>query len=171
MPTALGLGRRRRRLGHLQPGLRGELLHRFHEAGALALHDETDRIAVRAAAEAMVVIVVNVEARCLLAVERTAALPLSAGARQAHAPADHPRQRGARAQLVKKNGGKRHQADSFTFAAPAVIVLDCSVNCSMNAIGELSAQISLYDTATSRCGPNLQRKLLRLRSGSFGSRW
>jgi hypothetical protein len=83
----------------------------------------------------MVVIVVHVEARCLLAVERTAALPLSAGARQAHAPADHPRQWRADAQFVKEGGWKRHQADSFAFAVQAVIVLDCSVNCSMNAIG------------------------------------
>ena len=73
------------------PGLGRELLHRVHERHSAMVGQEADRIAVRAAAEAMVeaLVVVDGEARRLLVVERAAGLPLAPGADQLHRWRDH----------------------------------------------------------------------------------
>ena len=84
----LGLARR---LGQIQPGFGGQRLHRLHEGGTLRLHDEADGVAVRAAAEAMVVIVIGVEAGRLFAMEGAAGFPVAAAAGQFDPPADERR--------------------------------------------------------------------------------
>ena len=67
--------------GTSMPGLAGQLLDRVHERQAALVGEEADRVAMRAAAEAMVeaLLVVDGEARRLLVVERAAGLPLAAG--------------------------------------------------------------------------------------------
>src|SRR5262249_29713124 len=107
--------RRRRGLRHLEPGLARELLDGIHERNALALHDEGEGIAVGAAAEAVEAVLVDVETRRLLIVERAAALPLAPRLRQPHAPPDQRRHQGAGAQFLQESGGKRHQPPRFAF--------------------------------------------------------
>ena len=77
--------------GTSMPGLGRELLDRIHERHAAIVGEEADRVAVRAAAEAMVeaLVVVDGEARRLLVVERAARLPLAPGADQLHRRRDH----------------------------------------------------------------------------------
>ena len=72
--------------GDLHPGLGRKLLDRVHERQAAMVGEEADRIAMRAAAEAMVeiLVVVDGEAGRLLVVERAAGLPLAAGADELH---------------------------------------------------------------------------------------
>ena len=79
------------------PWIRGNVsipkkaLDRIAEFEALGLHDEGDGIAMRAAAEAMVmrlVVVIDVEGRALLVVEGAKAGRLLAAAREAHLLAD-----------------------------------------------------------------------------------
>ena len=69
-----------------EPGLGRELLDGVHELHSALVGEEADRVAVRAAAEAMVeaLVVVDGEARRLLIVERAARLPLAPGADQLH---------------------------------------------------------------------------------------
>ena len=68
------------------PGLARELLDRVHERHAAVIGEEADRVAMRAAAEAMVeaLVVVDGEARRLLVVERAACFPLAPGAEELH---------------------------------------------------------------------------------------
>ena len=94
----LGVGR-----GDVHAGLGRKLLDRVHELHAALVGEEADRVAVRAAAEAMVeaLVVVDGEARRLLVVERAAGLPLAARADQLHRRRDHGGQHGPRAQFVE----------------------------------------------------------------------
>src|SRR5439155_9151659 len=82
---------------------------------AAVVGEEADRVAVRAAAEAVIetLVVVDREARRLLVVERAARLPLAPGAEELHARRDHCRQHCARAQLVEKGGRKAHPERKF----------------------------------------------------------
>ena len=66
--------------GDLHPGLGGELLDRVHERHAARVGQEADRVAMRAAAEAMVeaLVVVDREAGGFFLVERAAGLELAA---------------------------------------------------------------------------------------------
>src|SRR4029077_17831297 len=92
--------------------------HRLHEAGTLGLHDEADRIAMRATAEAVVVaILVHIEARCLFAVEWAAALPLPARPHESCLAPDDRRERRAGTQFVEKPRRERHQR-FIPFAPP-----------------------------------------------------
>ena len=59
---------------HVEPRLARQRLHCFEEGGAVGLHDEADGIAVRAASETMVAVLVDVETGRLLAVKRAAPL-------------------------------------------------------------------------------------------------
>ena len=94
-PPLLALRGGRRGLGDIEPGLARQHLHGIHEGAALRLHDEADRVAMRAAAEAMVAVVINVEAGAFLVVERAAGFPLPARAHQLDAAADQRRDRRA----------------------------------------------------------------------------
>ena len=96
----VGQGRRRARpvpgargsgAGTSMPGLGGKLLDRVHELHAAIVGEEADRVAMRAAAEAMVeaLVVVDREAGRLFIVERAAGLPLASGADQLHRRRDH----------------------------------------------------------------------------------
>ena len=77
--------------GDGEAGFGGEEFDGFGEAGALTLHDEGHGVAVHAAAEAVIVVVVDVEAGALFAVEGAAAFPLAAGAAELDASADEGR--------------------------------------------------------------------------------
>ena len=103
---ACGIGR-----GNVEPGLGRELLHRIHELHAAVVGEEADRVAVRAAAEAMVeaLVVVDGEAGRLLVVERAAGLPLAPGADQLHRRRDHGGKDRSSAKLVEEGGREGHQ--------------------------------------------------------------
>ena len=79
---------------------------------------EADRVAVRAAAEAVIeaLVVVDGEARRLLVVERAASLPLTPGAKQLHRRGDDGGEDRARAKLVQKGGRKAHREENFVTA-------------------------------------------------------
>src|SRR5437763_3691730 len=74
----------RRRLRHLQPGLAGQALDRLDKIEIVGAHEIADRIAMRAAAEAMKepLVLDDVEGRGLLVVERAEAGVLAALAGQ-----------------------------------------------------------------------------------------
>jgi hypothetical protein len=71
---------------------------------------KADRVAMRAAPEAMIemLVVVDREARRLLIVEGTAGLPFAPGADQLHAGSDDGTEHGSGAQFVEPGGAKRH---------------------------------------------------------------
>ena len=75
---------------HLEPQARGELLDRLGEGHVIVLHEEAEHGAVRAAAEAVIELLVRAhpERRRLLVVERAAGLELAARLLQLHARAD-----------------------------------------------------------------------------------
>jgi hypothetical protein len=79
-------------------------------SGKFGQHDEADRIAMLAAAEAVENVFVNLEGRHFFAVERAAAFRVSSGAVQRDLPADQRGEPGACAQLLKEGGRKRHHA-------------------------------------------------------------
>src|SRR6185437_6852659 len=106
--AAFRLGRFGRRLGDFQPRFAGKLGDGVHEAEALALHDKGDDVAMRAAAKAVVAVVVDVEAGGFLAMERAAALPLLARAGELHAAADDARDGNAGSQLIEEAAGQGH---------------------------------------------------------------
>src|SRR5205085_6035133 len=99
--------------GDLHPGLGRELLDRIHELHSAIVGQEADRIAVRAAAEAMVeaLVVVDGEAWRFLVVERAAGFPFATGAGQLDRWRDHGAERRACAQLVEEGGGESHELD------------------------------------------------------------
>ena len=99
---------------HLHPRLGRKLLDRVHERQPAGIGQEADRIAMRAAAEAMVeaLVVVDGEARRLLVVERAARLELAPRADELHGRGDDGRQQGAGAQFVEE-GGERVMALAF----------------------------------------------------------
>ena len=105
--------------GDFHPGRLGELLDRVHERQAARVGQEADRVAMRAAAEAMVeaLVVVDGEARRLLLMERAARLPLAPGADQLHLPPIRRRQRRSGARSSSRNGGERLTLVPADFAA------------------------------------------------------
>jgi hypothetical protein len=86
----IGAGRGRCGAGDLEPGVLGELLDGLAEAEPVELHQEADRGTVRAAAEAVVELLVRChrERGRLLVVERAARLQALAAAFQRDARAD-----------------------------------------------------------------------------------
>ena len=104
------LGHLRIGCGDVHPGGRGQLLDRVHELQAGVIDHPADRIAMRAAAEAVVelLLVIHIETRGLLVVERAAPLPLAACARQLDRALDKRRQRDPRTQLVLPLRGDGH---------------------------------------------------------------
>ncbi len=114
------LGIAPRGFGHRQPGLGRQLLHRVHEAQAALVGIQADGVAMRAAAEAVVeaLVVVDVEARRLLVVERAAALQLAPGARQLHPPPDDRRSPMRARSSSRKSGGKAHLRTAPPSPAP-----------------------------------------------------
>ena len=100
--------------GDVHPGFAREFPDRVHEAEAALVGHPADRVAVRAAAEAMVkaLFVVDREAGRLFVMERAAGLILAAGAGDLHRPPDQGRQRDARAQFVQPLRGEGHQSPS-----------------------------------------------------------
>ena len=87
---------------HLEPQARGQFLHRLREGHVVVLHEEAEHGAVRAAAEAVIELLVGAhpEGGGLLVVERAAGAVLAAGLLQRHAPADDLHDVGAGDQLV-----------------------------------------------------------------------
>src|SRR5262249_45240129 len=99
-------------LRHFEPGLAGETIDGIAEIEPVGLHDEGDRIAMGATAEAMVmrlVIVIDVEARALLVVERAKPRRLLAPAVETHLLAHQVEDRQATAQLIQECRRKRQR--------------------------------------------------------------
>ena len=88
--------------GDFHPGFRREFLHRIHERQAALVGEPADCITMRFAAEAMVeaLLVIDVEARRLLVMERATGLELAARLGQPQGTTDHRGQRGPHAQFV-----------------------------------------------------------------------
>ena len=99
------------RRSEVHAGLVGELLDRLAEAAAFHLHDELDRVAGDPAAEAMEHLLVrdDVEAGCLLAVDRAEPLPVVPALLQRHAPLHHRDQVHPVAQLLQLLVGDARQ--------------------------------------------------------------
>src|SRR5690349_121988 len=110
----------RGRLRHLQPGFASQAFNRLDEIEVLGPHDIADRIAMRAAAEAMkkTLVLDDVEGRGLLVVEGAKAGMFAALAAEAHPPADQIGQRDPRTQLVEKSGRKGH----VFYCGPRVLI-------------------------------------------------
>ena len=91
------------RRGEIDARLVRQLLDCVAEAAPFHLHDELDRIAGDAAAEAVEHLLVrdDVEAGCLLAVERAEPLPVVAALLERHAPLHHRNQIHPVAQLLQ----------------------------------------------------------------------
>jgi hypothetical protein len=90
--------------------------HRFHELRAFGPHDEADGIPMRAAAEAVEVVVINIERRRLFPMKGAAALPVPPGFEQPRLPPDQTGQRRASAKLIKETGGQGHgEGVGYTF--------------------------------------------------------
>ena len=108
--------------GDLHPGLGGELLDRVHERQAAVVGEEADRVAMRAAAEAMVeaLLVVDGEGGRLFIVERAAGLPLAAGLGEFYMGGDDGREQGAGAQFVEELGGEAHGVSLSCEVGPVV---------------------------------------------------
>jgi hypothetical protein len=89
--VVIGLDGFRARFRELHAGFFGELLDRFHEGETLGLHDEIDDVAAGAGGEAFedALLVVDVEAGCLLVGEGRQADPLLALLGKFDLPADH----------------------------------------------------------------------------------
>ena len=87
---------------HLESRARGEFLDRLDEAEVVVFHDEAEHRAVRAAAEAVIELLVDAdpERRRLLVVERAARLVFAPGLLQLHAAADHLEDVGAGDEFV-----------------------------------------------------------------------
>src|SRR3712207_858844 len=78
-------------------------------SGALGTHEEGDGVAVCAAAEAVEVVVIDVEGRRLLVVEGAAPLPLPPVPREPGLAADQARQRRPGPQLLEEGGREGHR--------------------------------------------------------------
>ena len=87
---------------HFEADARGQILDGFDEAQVIVLHQEAERRAVRAAAEAVIELLVrhDREGRRFLAVKRAAGLEFLALLFQRHAAADQLDDVGAGDQLV-----------------------------------------------------------------------
>ena len=101
--------------GTSMPGRLRELLHRIHERQPALVGHPADRVAMRAAAEAVIeaLVVVDREARRLFVMERAARLPLAPGALELHRLADQPGEQGPGAELVEKGGGEGQSSPSL----------------------------------------------------------
>ncbi len=108
--ASLALGIVAAQLGNRQPHFGCKRLHRLHEGQAVLLHHEADRVAVRAAAEAMVeaLLLVHVKTGRLLVVEGAAALQLAARTCQLHPPPDDARKPHPGAQIIQEFGRQAH---------------------------------------------------------------
>ena len=94
-----------------------QAFHRFHELRAFGLHDEGNGIPMGAAAEAVEVIVIDVERRRFFPMKGAAALPVPPGFEQPRLPPDQTGQGRAGAKLIKKTGGQGHgEGVGYTFA-------------------------------------------------------
>ena len=105
-----------------QPHLAGQPFHRLAEVQPLGLADELDRVAVRAAAEAVIeaLLLVDAERGRLLRVERAQAHELAALAHELDPPPDHFGHAHARFQLVQEALVERHAPPlSLPSAAPS----------------------------------------------------
>ncbi len=100
--------------GDVHPGLARQFLDRIHERQPARVGQETDRIAMRAAAEAMVeaLLVVDGERRGLLLVERAASLIFAARLGQFDRWGDDRAEGGARAEFVEELGREGHASCS-----------------------------------------------------------
>jgi hypothetical protein len=96
--------------GHFHAGGLGEFLDRVDERQALLLGHPANRVAMRRAAETVVeaLVVVDVEARRLFAVERATALEFAARLGELDGLPDQRGQQGSRAEFVEEGGGKTH---------------------------------------------------------------
>ena len=110
---ALALARVAVVVGHGQAQLAGQILDRLDEAQAAVLHQEADRVAMHAAAEAVVGLArgADDEAGRLLAVEGAQALVVDAGLLQRHGAAHHVDDVGAGEQVLDEALGY-HAAES-----------------------------------------------------------
>ena len=88
--------------GDFHPGFRRQFLDRIYEWQAALVGEPADRIAMRFAAEAMVeaLLVIDVEARRLLVMERATGLEFAPRLGQPQGTTDHRGQRGPHAQFV-----------------------------------------------------------------------
>ena len=94
-----------------------QAFHRFHELRAFGLHDEGDGIPLSAAAEAVEVIVIDIEGRRLFPMKGAAALPVPPGFEQPRLPPDQTGKGRAGAKLIKETWGKGHgEGSDYTFA-------------------------------------------------------
>src|SRR5437879_7800735 len=97
-------------LGHRDPGLAGQPLDRLDKVEIVGAHQKADRIAMRAAAEAMEepLVLDNVKRRCLLVVERAQPGLLAAAPGQPDPAPDQIAKRHPAAQLVEKPRREGH---------------------------------------------------------------
>ena len=107
--------------GDIHPGLAGKLLDRVHERHSAIVGEEADRVAVGAAAEAMVeaLVVVDGEARRLLVVERAARLPLAPGADQLHRRRDDRAKAWSERAIRRARRGEGHDSTLCANRCPA----------------------------------------------------
>ena len=93
-----------------------QTFHRFHELRPFGLHDEGNGIPMRAAAEAVEVVVINIERRRLFPMKGAAALPVAPGFEQPRLPPNQTGQGRAGAKLIKETWGKGHgEGLGYTF--------------------------------------------------------
>ena len=87
-----------------QPDLAGKLFHGLGKGQALRFHQEAELVAVLARRETVIesLLVIDIEGRCLLRVERRQATPFAPLLLQLDAPADHLRHRKALPDLVQE---------------------------------------------------------------------
>jgi len=85
-----------------------QAFHRFHELRPFGLHDEGNGIPMRAAAEAVEMIIINIERRRLFSMKRAAALPVPPRFQQPRLPPDQTGQGRAGTKLIKETGGQGH---------------------------------------------------------------
>ncbi len=93
-----------------------QAFHRFHELRAFGLHDEGDGIPMGATAEAVEMIIIDVEGGGFFPMKRAAALPVATGFEQPRLPSDQTGQGRAGAKLIKETGGQGHgEGVGYTF--------------------------------------------------------
>ncbi len=93
----------------------------------MRLHDKADGVAMGAAAEAVIAILVHVEAGGFFAVERAAPFHLAAGPGELDAPADQGGQRRASAQFLEE--GFRVFQPSRAFTSGLTLLISRAVPC------------------------------------------
>ncbi|TSE18327.1 hypothetical protein Tigna_02563 [Tepidimonas ignava] len=109
---ACARGRVVRLVGHAQPQLRSQIVHGVPKAGARVRHQKVDRVAVRAATEAVVELLgrADRERRRFFGVERAQADEVGPAFAQRHVAADDLDDVGARQQVLQKGGRDAHPA-------------------------------------------------------------